>query len=638
MGHRSWSTPIAAYGLVAPQLITLAAMENSADPPGNEVLGSVPVHELFRRRAAANPGALAVTADDGVLNYEELDVRSDVLAGRLAALGVGREDVVGIYLERSTAFVIAALAILKVGAAYLPVDMSYPDERVRMMLIDADARALVTRAELQRRAPSGGWPLLAIDDQTGDRAAPLSERSASLEDLAYVIYTSGSTGQPKGVEVTHGNLLNLVRWHVEAFDVTATDRASQLASLAFDAAVWEIWPYLSMGASVHVVPDDAATTPEPLRDWLLLAGVTIAFVPTPLAEAALDLLWPASAPLRTMLTGGDTLHRHPPAGLPFTLINNYGPTEATVVATSGPVYPDPAPAGRPDIGRAITGARLQVLDEQRNEVPVGGVGELFVGGAGVARGYRNQPLLTAERFVPDISGGEPGAHLYRTGDLVRRLLDGRLEFVGRGDHQVKIRGHRVEPDEITAVLREHPSVEAGIVVAREHGSGELRLAAYFVPRNCSILSAGELRRHLSERLPDYMVPVDFVRLDELPVTTSGKVDRGALPAPDPAAERIIGAPRTPAEEAIAAILAELLKVERVGVDENFFELGGHSLLGAQIIARVRERFAVDMTLRAIFESPTVAGMAARVEALMIEKLEEMGDAEVERILAADGAA
>jgi acyl-coenzyme A synthetase/AMP-(fatty) acid ligase/acyl carrier protein len=405
-----------------------------------------------------------------------------------------------------------------------------------------------------------------------------------------------------------------VAWHRRAFGVTADDRAPLYASPAFDAAVWEIWPYLVSGASVHLPPDAVRTDPEALRDWLVAHAITIGFVPTPVAERLIALPWPTWTALRTLLTGADTLHRYPPDGLPFVLVNNYGPTECTVVTTSGPVEPEPFGETLPTIGRPIDNVDVLILDEAMRPVAPDAAGELYIGGAGLARGYRGRPDLTAERFVPHPD--EPGARLYRTGDRARLLADGRVAFLGRVDDQVKIRGYRVEPDEIAAALGAQPGVAACAVVARDDDGGERRLVAYVVAAPGAALGREALGTALRRSLPDYMVPATFVVLSSLPLTTNGKVDRAALPAPDASNTLRDGelvAPRTEVETELAVILSALLAVEGVSVEDNFFLLGGHSLLGTQLIVRVRDVFGVELSLRTLFDAPTIADLAAEIE-------------------------
>jgi amino acid adenylation domain-containing protein len=564
-------------------------------------------------RAAEHPDALAVSAVDARLTYAELDRRAGRLADRLHDLGAGPDAVVAVCLPRSAAFVVATLAVLAVGAAYLPIDPASPTERVALMLVDCGPRAVIRDGGCS--IPDGPWAEIDVREALVDRDVSVRQHDViKNEHLAYVIYTSGSTGRPKGVEVTHGSLANLVAWHRRAFDITGADRAHFYASPAFDAAVWETWPYLATGASIHQPPDDVRSDPEALRDWMLAERLTIGFVPTPVAERLLALPWPASTPLRALLTGADTLHRYPSPTLPFALVNNYGPTECTVVTTSGVVACTPTPDTLPSIGRAIDNVDVLVLDEARRPVPPGSDGELYIGGAGLARGYRHRPDLTAERFVPHPS--LPGARLYRTGDRARLLGDGSIAFLGRLDDQVKIRGYRVELDEVAAILDTHPGVEGTAVVARAVDGGERQLVAYVVPAPGATLGRDTLVVALRRRLPDYMVPAVYVRLAALPVTTNGKVDRAALPTPDAAntlRDLDTVAPRSGVETEVAQIVATLLSVDNVGVDDNFFLLGGHSLLGTQLIMRLRDAFGVELALRTLFDAPTVAELAAEIE-------------------------
>ena len=581
------------------------------------------VPQLVTARAEANPSALAVVDGESRLTYGALLARSRVLGHRLRDLGAARDQVVALVLPRSTELVVASLATMQAGAAYAPLDPSAPSERLAAMLADARPAAVVTTAALQRRLPRGAWTTVTLDADVPAPAPELPSASPAPADLAYVIYTSGSTGSPKGVEITHGGLLNLVRWHHEQFALTAADRAPLMASPGFDAAVWETWPYLTAGASLHVVDELTRVNPDALRDWLLAEAITVAFVATPLAERLLALRWPRTAPLRTLLTGADTLHHHPPAGLPFALVNNYGPTECTVVATSGLVPPDPLADALPSIGWPIANVRVHVLDERGRMVRPGGEGELYVGGAGVARGYRNLPELTAERFVPDPFGPEE-ARLYRTGDRVRSRPDGGLAFLGRVDDQVKVRGHRVELDEIVAVLDTHPGVVASAVAAGPGPDGETRLVAYVVAAGGARLTPAGLLATLRARLPGYMLPAVFVQLESLPLTASGKLDRARLPAADSVVtlrDAEIAAPRTEVEARLATLVAGLLEVAPIGVTDNFFLLGGHSLLGTQLIARIRDAFGVDLSLRAVFDHPTVAALAAEIERAILAGLE-----------------
>ncbi len=586
----------------------------------------VPVHERVLARAAETPDAVAAVSGGERLTYGELARRSAELAARLRGLGAGPETRVALLAGRSPELIVAMLATLRAGAAYLPIDPGTPAERVRVILADAAAPVVLAEAGPAERLEGFAGEVVLLNG-TPLPPAPSPARGEGEHDgfeggnalagcslfpvpcslsSAYVVYTSGSTGTPKGVVVTHGGLANLVDWHLGELAVTAADRATQLAGLGFDAAVWETWPYLAAGATLHLVDDEEVrASPEALRALLLDRGITLAFVPTPLAEGMLGLEWPRDAALRALLTGGDALRSRPAAGAPFALVNAYGPTENTVVATSGAVAPDGG--GRPPgIGRPITGVRAYVLDPGLNPVVTGVAGELHLAGDGVARGYLGQPATTAGTFVP-CPFGEAGGRMYATGDRVRRLASGELEFLGRMDHQVKVRGFRIEPGEIESVLLRDPRVRECVAAVRAGAAGERRIVAYLA--GTALPGPEELRARLRESLPDYMVPSAFVALERLPLTPSGKVDRGALP--DPAAldaGREHTAPRTPAERALAEAWREVLGVPRVGIHEHFLELGGDSILAVRVSTAAR-RAGLRVLPRQLFEHPTVAELA-----------------------------
>lgn len=596
------------------------------------------VPQLVARQASVTPDAVALVANNQVLSYRELNRRANQLAHYLQACGVEPNVLVGLCIERSVDMVVGLLGILKAGGAYVPLDPTYPTDRFVFMLEDAQTPVLVTQQSLATRLPTHEAQVVCLDTD----AAVLAQQSTTdpipavtVADLAYVIYTSGSTGRPKGVQITHDGLLNLVFWHQTAFAVTPSDRATQLTSPAFDATGWELWPYLTLGASVYLPDEDTRAVPTLLRNWLMSHGITITFLPTVLAESVMALEWPSTTSLRYLLTGADTLHHYPSPSLPFALINNYGPTEATVVATFGRVPPTEHHDEPPSIGRPINNTQIYILDEHLRQVPIGVVGELYIGGAGLARGYLNRPELTAERFIPHPFSDDPNARLYKTGDLARFLPDGQIAFLGRNDHQIKIRGYRIEPDEIVSVLNEHPAIQTSLIVAREDVPGDKYLVAYILLVPGEHVTVRSLQDTLATQLPDYMIPATFVVLESLPLTPNGKIDRAALPVPDVTntlRDEVIAVPDTPTEKRVAAIVTSLMKLEQVGVDDNFFLLGGHSLLGTQIIAQVAEIFGVDLPLRSLFDAPTVRLLSAEIERLTLARIEAMSDEEVLQLL------
>ncbi|MGB7600369.1 MAG: amino acid adenylation domain-containing protein [Candidatus Sulfotelmatobacter sp.] len=596
------------------------------------------VHELVGIQAHALADAVAVTDGDRKLTYGEMNARANQLANLLRSLGVRAEVPVALFLERSPELPTAALAVLKAGGAYVPLDPGYPSARIAMLLQDSGAPVVLTHSSLANKLPSGSWKKIVIDSTEAEifrhsTAAP--NIKTNPEDCAYVIFTSGSTGRPKGVQITHANLLNLVRWHQRAFNITAADRATLQASPGFDASVWEMWPYLTAGASVHIVDDSIRTAPDLLRDWMVANGITVSFVPTAVAEQMIDLPWPTQTSLRVLLTGADCLRRYPPRGLPFALINNYGPTECTVVATSGEIGPNHQTDDAPSIGRPVDNVDVYIVDEESKPVADGVPGELLIGGAGVGRGYLNLPELTAQKFIADPFNSAAGARLYRSGDLACKLPDGRIAFVGRMDEQIKIRGYRIEPGEISTALNRHPAISSSCVAAYADDSGESRLAAYIVPQPNAPLASAQLQSFLGEFLPEYMVPAIFVKLERIPLTPNGKADRSALPRPtadNTLDDAPFAPPQSEIEQWLAGFLTGLLKVDRVSRDDNFFNLGGHSLMGAQLIAKVHQRFAVELSLRSLFDHPTIAEISAEIERLLFAKVETMTDEEAQRLL------
>ncbi len=583
------------------------------------------IHELFEAQAASTPEAVAVVFEDLRLTYRELNERANRLAHHLRGLGVGRDVPVALCVERSLEMVVGVLGIVKAGGAYVPLDPTYPVERLAFMLEDCGATVGLTLERLRGRLPpEPRIRFVALDAEWETIArAPAGDlvNEADPRSLAYITYTSGSTGRPKGVLVEHRGVVRLVKQSAYA-RFAADEVFLQLAPLAFDASTFEIWGALLSGGKLVVFPAERPS-PEALEAILRAHGVTTLWLTSGLFNAILDVRPLALGGLRRLLVGGEALSvPHVQKALSLLdgvrLVNGYGPTEGTTFTCCFPIT---APVDGPSIpiGRPIANTTVFVLDARRRPVPIGVAGELHIGGAGVARGYLNRPELTAERFLPDPFSDEPGARLYRTGDLCRYLPDGDLEYLGRMDHQVKVRGFRIELGEIESVLAEHPAIRAAAVLAREDVPGDKRLVAYLVAREAPLPGVRELRDHLKNKLPDYMVPAAFVALEALPLTPNGKVDRRALPAPEAdgsGQEHDHVAPRTPVEDVLAGIWAAVLRVDRVSVMDNFFELGGHSLLATQVIGRLRSIFAVDVPLRALFEAPTVAGLATHIEAAL----------------------
>ncbi|HST61184.1 MAG TPA: amino acid adenylation domain-containing protein, partial [Longimicrobium sp.] len=564
------------------------------------------IHELFEAQAERTPDAAALVFEDETLSYAELNERANRLAHHLAGLGVGPETRVGICLERGTEMIVSVLAVLKAGGAYVPLDPAYPAERLAFVLADAAVPVLVTQESLRAALPAGdGVAVVSVDGDGARIAAESAEnpaRGVSPDHLAYVIHTSGSTGAPKGVMVPHRGVPNLAYAQARRFGIDGSSRVLQFASFSFDAAVAEVFDALLAGATLVLAPRDALLPGAGLLETLRDGRVTVATLP----PSVLSILSPDDLPeLRTVVSAGEavdaaTVERWS-AGRTF--VNAYGPTETTVCATSAHCEAD----GRvPAIGRPLENVRVYVLDAAGRPAPVGVPGELYVGGVGVVRGYLGRPGLTAERFVPDPFGGEAGARLYRTGDRARWSVRGELEYLGRVDAQVKVRGFRIEPGEIEGVLRRSEGVADCVVVAREDAPGEKRLVAYVV----GDAEAGVLREHLLRNLPEYMVPSAFVVLDALPLTPNGKLDRKALPAPEGSsyARGSYAEPLGEVETALAQIWAEVLGVERVGRWDHFFELGGHSLLAIKLVERMR-RAGLSADVRALFTTPVLAELA-----------------------------
>jgi amino acid adenylation domain-containing protein/FkbM family methyltransferase len=593
-------------------------------------------HQLFEEQVEATPKAVAILHQNERVTYAELNRRANQLAHYLRELGVGPEVLVGILMERSVEMVVAVLGVLKAGGAYVPLDPQHPLERLSWMLEDTGLAVLLTQERLGDRVPSHWGHTLYLDSEWESVAEhpdtnPASGDSA-IDNLAYVIYTSGSTGRPKGVAVEHHGLSNYLLWARDAYGFSTASAAPLHSSLSFDLTVTSLFGPLMSGGRVDLLAEGDV---EALAEALRTRGdyQVVKLTPSHLRLLTLQLSGEEAArATRALVVGGEQLtsevtgwwqERAPGV----RIFNEYGPTETVVGCSVYELRREAGGEGAIPIGRPIANTQLYILDGEGQVVPEGVVGELYIGGAGVARGYLNRPELTAEKFVTNPFGE---GRLYRSGDLARYLSSGEIEYVGRADEQVKLRGYRIELGEIEAVLAEHPSVRESAVILRED-AGEKRIVAYVAgDEGC----ADELRQYAKEQLPVYMVPAAFVMLESLPLTTNGKLDRRALPAPEQAgstADSYI-APRTEVEEVLAEIWAEVLHVERVGVEDNFFDIGGHSLLATQLLARIRETFAVDISLKALFEQPTVAALAVMLEDSILAEIETMTEADAEQLL------
>lgn len=586
------------------------------------------VHEQFAATAEKMPDAVAVAAVNGAssLTYQTLNERANQLAHYLRAQGVGPEIKVGLYAERSPEMIVALLGILKAGGAYIPLDPMYPPERLTYILEDTQGLLTLTQSHLADGLAGTPGRVICLDqawDAIDQESKENPENVTLPENLAYIIYTSGSTGRPKGVAVSHRSLANYTQWMHETHGIGPDDRVLQFASISFDASAEEIYPCLTGGGTLVLRDDEmlssAARFFDTCREW----EITFLDLPTAFWHQMVDSgeAWTLYEGLKLIILGGERLlldrllRWQEQVDYTGRLVNTYGPTEATIVATQcelGTWIRDERLSEVP-IGRSVGNVQAYVLDGRLRPVPIGVPGELYLGGAGIARGYLNRPELTAAVFLPNPFSSEKGTRLYKTGDRVRYRANGQLEFLGRVDDQVKVRGFRIELGEIRTALSQHPDVGEVLVIASETRPGDNRLVAYVTGHGEEPPSADELRRFLRQQLPDYMVPSLFVPLRKMPFTSGGKIDRRALPAPDASLQATLVeqfvAPRNPTEEIVANIWADVLGVEQIGVYHNFFEAGGHSLRATQVVARVRAHFEVDLPLRTIFEIPTVAGLA-----------------------------
>jgi amino acid adenylation domain-containing protein len=581
------------------------------------------IHRMIEAQVARTPAATALVCGEQRLSYEALNARANQLAHHLRAHGVTTEVGVGVYLERTPDLLVALLAILKAGGWYTPLDPAYPAARVAQILHDSQVALVLTDSSLQESLPALAGACLCLDQDAATIAGQPSNNLAPTADsasLAYVIYTSGSTGQPKGVAIAHHSAVQLLAWLDTAFTSDQLRHVLAGTSIGFDLSIFELFGTLSVGGCVHLVANVLALATLPID-----AGITLLnTVPSAVAELLRQQALPPS--IEVVNLAGEALPRALVNDLvqarpSVAVYNLYGPSEDTTYSTYARV--DSADSGVPPIGRPISNTQAYVLDEALEPVPIGVAGELYLGGAGLARGYLHRADLTAARFVPNLFGPEPGGRLYRTGDRVRYRPDGQLEFLGRRDHQIKLRGFRIELGEIEVVLRQHPVVREAIVLARQDIPGDMRLVAYLVPASSDEhqepgSGIGDIRGWLTTRLPEYMVPSAFVILEALPLSPNGKVDRQALPMPDqtrPELHTMFSPPRTAIEAAIAQIWTEVLQINKVGIHDNFFALGGHSLLATQVTSRLREMFQVEIPVHRLFEAPTVAGLAQHIEAV-----------------------
>jgi amino acid adenylation domain-containing protein len=605
------------------------------------------IERLFEEQVEKTPDAIALVKETQHLTYRELNNKANQLARYLQNLGVKLEKTVGIYLDRSLEMAIAILGILKAGGTYIPIDPNYPTERITEILEDAGVEILLTQQYFKTQFQDK-IQLVNLDSNWSQSERESTENylaRVTSENLAYVIYTSGSTGKPKGVAVTHKALVNYTLDIAEQFELQNNDRVLQFAAVGFDVVIEEIFPTWIKGATL-VFP--STTEPLSCREFQQLITreqLTVFELPTAYwHQWVLELFSSGDTVpgcVRLAIVGGERIS---PERLKqwqtfqTPLVHVYGLTETTVTST---LYRLPSNTEKREIkelpiGSAIANTQIYLLDSHLQPVPIGVPGELYIGGAGLARGYLNRADITAQKFIPHPFNREPGARLYKTGDKARYLPDGNIEFLDRCDRQIKIRGYRIELGEIESVLWQHPEIRECVVIDREDVPAQKRLVAYLVTESSQQLSLPQLRSFLKQRLPDYTIPSAFVQLKTLPLTSNGKVDRRALPAPDPTRlepEETFVAPRSPFEEAIAETWCQVLNIDRVGIHDNFFDLGGHSLVATQLVSRLRDAFAVELPLRSIFESPTIAELAI---AIVQNQIEQMDDEEKAKFLQETG--
>ncbi|HYW19648.1 MAG TPA: amino acid adenylation domain-containing protein [Nodularia sp. (in: cyanobacteria)] len=581
-------------------------------------------HQLFAEQVARTPDNIAVVFENKKLTYAELNFSSNQLAHYLQKLGVKPEVLVGIYMNRSLDMIISLLAILKTGGAYLPIDSDVPLENLSLRLQDSQTKILLTQQQLVEDLEIETVQLICVDE-IGDILVSENQENpqtdTSIENLAYVIYTSGSTGKPKGVAVEHQQLISYLYGIKERLNLSPISNFATVSTLAADLGNTAIFPALSTGGCLHIISKECATDPQALADYFSINTIDfLKIVPSHLEALLTSVNCKSILLIKRLILGGEVaswnlINKIQKLAPECTIINHYGPTETTVGVLTYQLNSDNCKyqSATVPLGRPLANTQIYILDEQLQPVPIGVNGELYIGGASVTRGYLHQPELTQTKFISNCFSEDAKALLYKTGDLARYLPDGNIEFLGRVDNQVKIRGYRIELEEIETVLNQTPEVAQAVVIQREDTPGDKRLVAYIIAQQKRSLNANELRSFLQGKLPEYMIPSAFMLIKSLPLTANGKVDRKALPIPVIGKLESFIAPRTPVEEVLTGIWAELLGLQRVSVEDNFFELGGHSLQLTQLVVRVREAFQINLPLSILFETPTVSGLAERIK-------------------------
>lgn len=588
------------------------------------------IHETITVNALKYPDKLAIYSEKDQVNYASLELLSNQIANFLVQLGAVPEAVIGVCLDRSVSMVVTHLGILKSGAAFVPIDPAYPKERIDFMIRDVKPAIIITENKYASFFNDNAFKLIILErDQERFRSFSTIAPPIPLHPLnrAYVMYTSGSTGKPKGVEICHQGLMNMSNWNVETYGIHPLDRCLQMATPAYDAYVYEIFPCLAAGATAYLVDDISRTSAMQLMHIIFEKQLSVCFLPTALAESIIHENWPLTMPLRILGTAGEKLKSKPHHPLPFHFLNLYGPTENTVIASWHEIKPGEK-YEQPPIGRPISNARLYILDAHQNPVPVGITGELYIGGDSVARGYYGRPALTAEKFVPDPFGKDPGKRLYKTGDLVRYLPDGNIDFIGRVDQQVKLRGFRIELEEIEKVLMEHPNISEAAVIINEASTvnfegfeiSNKNLVAYIVSADDQALETLEISQYLKGKLPLFMIPSTYIFIKELPKSFSGKIDKKALPQPTTfVSEPVETELNTTTERKLIAIWKEFLPFEKINIDANFFDMGGHSLMMAQVHYRLKAALGKDISLVDLFHYPTIRSLSDYLESIPSKK-------------------